>query len=91
MTYASRGASGPPLERTDNVLAKLIDRVFYSGYEAAKETATSDIVARLSRGNTAAQGGHVLDEPEIDEMRVTSARAMKRLAKKFAKPRAPAA
>jgi hypothetical protein len=72
------------------VLAKLIDRVFYSGFEAAKESATSDIVARLSRGNTAAQGGHVLDEPEIQEMRVASARAMRRLANKVAKARAPA-
>lgn len=72
------------------MLAKLIDRVFYSGYEAAKDSATSDIVARLSRGNTAAQGGHVLDEPEIQEMRVSSARAMKRMAKKFAKAHVPA-
>lgn len=72
------------------MLAKLIDRVFYSGFEAAKESATSDIVARLSRGNTAAQGGHVLDEPEIQEMRVASARAMRRLANKVAKARAPA-
>lgn len=71
------------------MLAKLIDRVFHSGYEAAKESATSDIVARLSRGNTAAQGGHVLDEEDIQEMRAGSAQAMKRLAKKLARSRAP--
>jgi hypothetical protein len=72
------------------VLAKLIDRVFHSGYEVAKENATMDVVARFSRGNTAVQSGHFLDEPEINGMREKSAKAMKRLAK-LAKSRSRAA
>ena len=63
------------------MLAKLIDRIFHSGYEIAKEIATMDIVARFSRGNTAVQNGHLLDDPEIDELRLKNAKAMKRLAK----------
>jgi hypothetical protein len=63
------------------VFGNLIDRYLHSGYELAKEIATMDIVARFSRGNTAAQNGHLLDDPEIDAMRRKNAKAMKRLAK----------
>lgn len=63
------------------MLSKLIDRVVLSGYELAKQIATMDIIARFSRGNTAAQNGHLLDAPEIDELRASSAKAMKRLSK----------
>jgi hypothetical protein len=87
LTSASKGYSGPPLERTDNVLAKLIDKIFYSGYEVAKENATMDIVARFSRGNTAVQSGHFLDTPDIEEMRKANKKAIKRLAKLAKTPR----
>lgn len=51
------------------MIKSLIDRVFLSGYDAAKEALVMTIIGRLSRGNTTVQDPQIIDEEELERLR----------------------
>lgn len=63
------------------MLANLIDRFLLGGYEAAKDAATLQIIARYSRGNTSIQNGHVLDEEALRKLHKKGDAAARKLAR----------
>ncbi len=57
-------------------LSEIMDRILLGGYEAAKEDATRQIVARYARGNVAVQLGQFIDENNLKELRKAGDKAM---------------
>lgn len=60
-------------------LRAIYEWVTLRDYEAAKERATDEVVERLSRGNTLAQDGSSMEEPELTRMSVAADIAMKKI------------
>jgi len=54
-------------------------------YESAKERATDEVVERFSRGNTLAQDGSAMEQPELDQMSEAADKSMAKLSKHFGK------
>lgn len=48
-------------------------------YDAAKEQATVDVVARFSRGNVSVQNGQVLDEADLRKVSTEGDQALAKL------------
>jgi hypothetical protein len=55
------------------------DWVTMRDYDLAKERATDEVVERFSRGNTLAQNGSSLEEPELEDMSLQADEAMREL------------
>lgn len=64
------------------MLSKLIDRIFYGGYEAADRASVGRVVARFSRGNTSIQLGRYLNSAKIEKLQADGDRAAARLAQR---------
>lgn len=60
-------------------LRAIYEWVTLRDYDAAKERATDEVVERLSRGNTLAQDGSSIEEPELTRMSVAADIAMKKI------------
>jgi hypothetical protein len=60
-------------------LRAIYEWVTLRDYDAAKERATDEVVERLSRGNTLAQDGSSMEEPELTRMSVAADKAMKKI------------
>ena len=82
MTPSFSIASGPQPERMANVLRKLIDIVFFGGYEQADRESASKVVARFARGNTSIQFGRYLSADKLEKLLANGDRAAARLAKR---------
>jgi hypothetical protein len=65
-----------------NVLSKLIDRLFYGGYEAASQISVGRVVARFARGNTSIQLGRYLNSARMERLLSNGDRAAARLAER---------
>jgi hypothetical protein len=65
--------------------ARLIGWLRADDYEQAKHRATTQVIARLGRGNVAVQNGFVLDDEELERRRVDGSAAIDRLARTFAR------
>jgi hypothetical protein len=57
----------------------IIDWLTLADYEAAKERATEQIVARFARGNTAVQNGQYIDEDKLRDLSAAGDRATESL------------
>ncbi|MEQ1888029.1 MAG: hypothetical protein ABL951_02480 [Alphaproteobacteria bacterium] len=60
-------------------LSEILDWLLLGGYEAAKEDATRQIIARYARGNIAIQNGYYIDEVELKALRVAGDKAMENI------------
>lgn len=69
-------------KRKYNVFHKLIDKIFFGGYEAADRESGRRAVARFSRGNTSVQLGRYMDSAKLEKMKADGDRAAKRLARR---------
>jgi hypothetical protein len=61
------------------------DWVTLRDYENAKERATDEIVERISRGNTLAQDGSSMEQPELNRISIAADSAMKKIEKRLPK------
>lgn len=62
------------------MFSKLIDRIFYGGYEAADHVSVERVVARFSRGNTSIQHGRYLNAAKMGKLQADGDQAAARLA-----------
>ena len=47
-----------------------------SDYDAEREAATTDIVARFSRGNVSVQNGQILDDDDLRKLSIRGERSL---------------
>ncbi len=66
-----------------NVLRKLIDKVFYGGYEAASEAKAERSIRRYSRGNILLQQGRFRDSEETEKLQAKGDKAAARAEKRY--------
>jgi hypothetical protein len=57
----------------------LCDWVTLRDYDRAKDRAAEEIEQQISRGNTLAQNGSCLEQPELDKVSMAADRAMVRI------------
>ncbi len=64
------------------MLRKLVDRIFWGGYEAADMGSAAKIVARYARGNISIQFGRYLTQEKMERLCADGDRAAARLAER---------
>jgi hypothetical protein len=64
------------------VLRKLIGKLLFGRYDAAREENARRVAGRFSRGNTSVQNGRYLDEADLQELDAKADAAFKRLDKR---------
>lgn len=60
-------------------LSKILDHILLGGYEAAKEEATRQVVARYSRRNISAQNGYFIDQKGLQLLHKAGDKAMRNI------------
>lgn len=80
LTSNSLVASGARPERTAIMLRRLIDKLFFGGYEAADKGSASKVVARFARGNISIQFDRYLTAERLEKLQSDGDKAAARLA-----------
>lgn len=64
------------------MFSKLIDKIFFGGYNAASRASAGRVVARYARGNTSIQLGRYLTSMKMGKLTADGDKAAARLAKR---------